>query len=613
MEWIFQKFSERNIQKNKIKESAYLVRTEDEIIALKTLLAFILKDDSIPLFAGKGMGRASYDCILLPECVSYFSNADLNRQILIHKVLVAGIIFSKKITYTKKNLSYAERTLEIYNHQDQIRFELTALFPMFQKFNLLLENNLSKIHSKSKNEEASYPKLIELNNPEPFSRWQCFPEQALALWVELLECSNAKQESSESVNNSDKKKTNEGTQVEGNSSTEAIEEVSLEKKKKEQSPVFHSFEKLEAADEYNGGSRVSDSTDEIEDHQQALSELNLRHVTREGGGAGSVYKGHFSELFGSSLIKEPAARYNHYIKTPEWNYKKNELAPDHCRLYLLDENFSESSEKQEVSDDFLLKLNNTYSADVELWKNKIWSLVNQRNWKDRQLDGPEWNLDAYTRYCADVKASGQGDNKIFIKNFRSQRDFHVSILMDLSLSSESWVQNKKVLDVQLESIGLCGLLLQELNEPISISTTWSETRHHCYLQKIKNFTSPWSHFFNQANHLTPRGYTRLGPALRHTISELEKTSGKKKLLILLTDGKPTDLDQYEGRYGIEDMRHAMIEAQQAGVHVQALAIDSEAKFYFPQIFSTNNYQILSDPKFLPEQLFKIYFNFTRQD
>ena len=111
--------------------------------------------------------------------------------------------------------------------------------------------------------------------------------------------------------------------------------------------------------------------------------------------------------------------------------------------------------------------------------------------------------------------------------------------------------------------------------------------------------------------LTPRGYTRLGPALRHAVTELQQTASKKKLLILLTDGKPTDLDHYEGRYGIEDMRHAMIEAEQVGVQVQALAIDSEAKFYFLQIFSKNKYQILSHPKLLPEQLFKIYFNFPR--
>lgn len=96
------------------------------------------------------------------------------------------------------------------------------------------------------------------------------------------------------------------------------------------------------------------------------------------------------------------------------------------------------------------------------------------------------------------------------------------------------------------------------------------------------------------------------------MEELAAQASKKKLLILLTDGKPTDLDHYEGRYGIEDMRHALLEAQQAGVHVQALEIDSEAKFYFPQIFSQQNYQILSDPKNLPEQLFKIYFGFTRE-
>lgn len=619
LEWVFYKISDKKTQAKRSQENLYAVRTENEIIVLKTLVSFILQGESPPLFAGKGLGRASGETIILPEQISFFKEKSLNRQVLIHKTLAAGVIYKNKIKYSKKNPTYAERSLEIYHHREKIKEELSEIFPQYQEFHLNLEKNLADIKASKFNEETDYHKLVKHQKPDLFSRWQRFPEHSLALWVEPLENTNLNA-SSEELNRvpeeelSDDqrlKKAHQGTEMEGSSSTEAVEEVSLEKKKKEQSPVFHSFEKLEAADEYNGGSRVSDSTDELEDHKEALAELNLKHVIREGGGAGSIYKGHFSELFGSQLIKKPKARYGFYKKTPEWNYKKNEFLADHCRLYLLEGSQSEEDSRKPVETDFKMELQSAHASEIELWKLKINSLVNLRKWKDRQLEGPEWSLDAYTRYCADIKASGQGDHKIFIQNFKQQRDYHVSILMDLSLSTESWVQNKKVLDVQLESIGLCGLLLEDLDEPVSISTTWSETRHHCYVQKIKDYNSSWDNYFQVAKDLIPRGYTRLGPSIRHAISELQNTGSKKKLLILLTDGKPTDLDHYEGRYGIEDMRHAMIEAEQAGVYVQALAIDSEAKFYFPQIFSKNNYQILSDPKYLPEQLFKIYFNFTR--
>lgn len=621
LEWVFHKISNHRIQKKKIEDGAYAIRTENEIISLKTLMTFILQGETLPLFAGKGLGRTGAEALVLPEQVNLFKDINLNRQILIHKTLVASIIYKNKICYSRNELSYAERSLEIYKHQNHIKNELSELFPQYTVFHSNLEKNLEKllsikntIKSSMKTfEEADYHKLVQNQEPEAYSRWQKFPEKALALWVEPLDYSVSNELGFQKVNETEQKQNknkNEGTEIQGISSTETIQQVSLESKKKEQSPVFHSFEKLEAADEYNGGSRVSDSTDELEDHKDALAELNMKHVIREGGGAGSIYKGHFSELFGVNLIKTPKPRFHKYKKIAEWNYKNNQFHENHCRLYMLDQ-IQLNLEKISALD-FEKQLQNRYATEIEIWKNKISSLVNVRKWKDRQIDGSEWSLEAYTRYCADVKASGQGDSKIFIQNFRQQRDYHVSILMDLSLSTESWIQNKKVLDIQLESIGLCGILLKELNEPISIATTWSETRHHCYVQKIKDFLSPWDHFFQQAQDLTPRGYTRLGPALRHAVAELQETASKKKLLIILTDGKPTDLDHYEGRYGIEDMRHAMIEAEQMGVHVQALAIDSEAKLYFPQIFSKNKYQILSDPKMLPEQLFKIYFNFTRQ-
>jgi nitric oxide reductase NorD protein len=178
------------------------------------------------------------------------------------------------------------------------------------------------------------------------------------------------------------------------------------------------------------------------------------------------------------------------------------------------------------------------------------------------------------------------------------------------MSSDSWVANRRVLDVEIDSIGMTGLLLQEMSDFISVLGSWSETRHHCYLQVIKDFKTSWNVYYENARQLSPRGYTRLGPAVRQATSELVKTKSKNKMLIIMTDGKPTDLDKYEGRYGIEDMRHAILEAEQRGVYVHALAIDSAARHYFPQLFNSNHYQILSDPKKLPEQLFKICLAFT---
>ncbi|HND86220.1 MAG TPA: hypothetical protein PLU50_10445, partial [Pseudobdellovibrionaceae bacterium] len=80
---------------------------------------------------------------------------------------------------------------------------------------------------------------------------------------------------------------------------------------------------------------------------------------------------------------------------------------------------------------------------------------------------------------------------------------------------------------------------------------------------------------------------------------------QKKILILLTDGKPTDYDGYEGRYGIEDMRKACLEAQMKNIYTKAFAIEKNAKHYFPHMFG--HFEILPRPEKLPEALVRTYF------
>lgn len=160
--------------------------------------------------------------------------------------------------------------------------------------------------------------------------------------------------------------------------------------------------------------------------------------------------------------------------------------------------------------------------------------------------------------------------------------------------------------MELDSIGLIGALTQAMREPIAVAGTWSETRNHCYFRTYKAFDEDWRKFYGAASKIEPTGYTRLGPALRHASSLLRATGAKRKLLIVLTDGKPTDYDRYEGRYGIEDIHHAFLEAKQVGVTIKALAIESQARHYFPFLFGAGGYFILNDPSELPAQLFKIY-------
>ena len=111
--------------------------------------------------------------------------------------------------------------------------------------------------------------------------------------------------------------------------------------------------------------------------------------------------------------------------------------------------------------------------------------------------------------------------------------------------------------------------------------------------------------------LKPGYYTRIGAAIRHASAELRRQQNRKKLLLVLTDGKPNDIDHYEGRFGIEDTRHAVMEARRAGVCVFGVTVDRDAQSYFPTLFGRGGYAIVGQIAKLPSALPAIYRHLLR--
>ena len=111
---------------------------------------------------------------------------------------------------------------------------------------------------------------------------------------------------------------------------------------------------------------------------------------------------------------------------------------------------------------------------------------------------------------------------------------------------------------------------------------------------------------DKVDEIAPAGYTRIGPAIRHATHILSQRKEKHKLLLIFTDGRPTDFDKYEGNYGLGDVRQAVREADREGVVSFALAVDPSAKHFLPQLFGLGNFQILHNVQNMPEALAKLY-------
>ncbi len=103
----------------------------------------------------------------------------------------------------------------------------------------------------------------------------------------------------------------------------------------------------------------------------------------------------------------------------------------------------------------------------------------------------------------------------------------------------------------------------------------------------------------------------MGPALRHTTAALTRQPATRRLLLILSDGKPNDVDEYDGRYGIEDARQAVAEARAQNVDVFCLTVDREAPRYAPRIFGRSGFSVLRRPNQLPEVLIELLRRLVR--
>jgi nitric oxide reductase NorD protein len=210
-----------------------------------------------------------------------------------------------------------------------------------------------------------------------------------------------------------------------------------------------------------------------------------------------------------------------------------------------------------------------------------------------QMDGFDFDMDALVRSRCDLVASGYGTDRIHLGQRRQARDLSVMILMDVSLSTDGWIENRRVLDAS--------------GDALSILTFTSRRRNWVRMETVKDFDEPFgARPMRRLSALKPQFYTRIGPAVRHATHLLKERPTKHRLLLILTDGKPNDIDHYEGRYGIEDTKRAILESRRAGLSVFGVTVDREAQDYFPAIFGSGGYAIIDHVDRLPKVLPGLY-------
>ena len=286
---------------------------------------------------------------------------------------------------------------------------------------------------------------------------------------------------------------------------------------------------------------------------------------------------------------------------PEWDWKRRRHHLHHCRV--IAEPASLEGNEWRPDEDALRR--------IRLVRRQFEAMRPRRQVMTGQPDGDDLDLSALVRSVADRRAGGIGSERVYTAVRNVARDLSVCVLVDVSLSTDSYVEERRVLDVEKEALLALTHGLSACGDEHAILTFTSHRRQRVDIRTVKDFEEHLgARVVRRIQALKPGSYTRMGTAIRHATALLDRRPHSHRLLLVLTDGKPNDIDHYEGRYAIEDTRVAVQEARRAGLRLFGVTVDAQGRDYLPYIFGPGSYAIFPHVARLPAALPAIYRQLT---
>ncbi|MCO5259742.1 MAG: VWA domain-containing protein [Crocinitomicaceae bacterium] len=574
-EYLFGKFVQ--YLKNKKPDDAVLQRTvELESIQQKlTLIARAMTGRAIEVFPAVKEGGYKGDNFFLPSRFNFYENSDQNLAFYLFRTLYLCQQQKMQLNWFESTDIQAEKAVELGKINAQ-----AILAGLIEEFPAVYE---------------IYEELATSKNPES-------TESIDTVWL----YGHVMKDSLEnSKNNKDAYNDNSLNGLENPDpktilkarAVEEIKNLTIDKKQQEDYVLTHNFEKVETADEFSGTWRDFDGDDDLEEHSEALEELVMKYTVRSNEMTHSVYQADFTD---NANIAESAETSTNKpcILYDEWDCYKNQYRRDFAKVY---PDFHVATDEKYYTD--TIKKHQTLLVQLR----KILANISNRRIEQRyQTYGKEIDIDMATDRFVDVVSGQTPSERVYIADKKMEKDLSILILLDISLSSDGYTDGNRVIDVAKQTAILFGEILNEYHVDFSIQCFYSQTRNNLSYITVKDFDDKWQQAKHKIGSIRPTGYTRIGGALRHSGALLHKRDNKNKWVILLSDGKPNDYDRYEGKYGVSDVKQALRELNQNHVNSYVLAIESTAKYYLPQMFGQNHYQIVSSPNELIHSMIQLY-------
>jgi nitric oxide reductase NorD protein len=233
----------------------------------------------------------------------------------------------------------------------------------------------------------------------------------------------------------------------------------------------------------------------------------------------------------------------------------------------------------------------------------------------RRSDGPDLDLDAALDAAIALRADDLPDDRVFRTMQRRKRDLSVTILLDVSESTRDRAlpSGASVLDVERLAVAALAEALAALNDPFALRAFASAGREDVRMYCLKDFGEPYlAGVKARLAHLEPHLSTRLGTALRHAGAEIASVRSHRKLILVLTDGEPSDIDVVDPRDLIEDARRAVLGLRSRGVDVFGVTLDPSGAGSGAAVFGRSQHMPVQRLEDLPARLAELYFRLARR-
>ena len=230
-----------------------------------------------------------------------------------------------------------------------------------------------------------------------------------------------------------------------------------------------------------------------------------------------------------------------------------------------------------------------------------------------QSVGESLDLDACINAVISRRMGDTPDPRIYSTTERKHRDLSVLVLLDISNSTNDIVKtaNTTVLELEIQATSLLAYAMSELNDPFAIAAFCSDGKEDVHYYRVKNFED---HYDSSSRAylagLNGKLSTRMGAAMRHATSELVAQRTHRRLLLVISDGEPSDVDVEDQQYLVEDARKVVRSISRLGIDTFCVGLDGNGDSYLHKIFGRKNVVVIDKLERLPEKLPMLYLRLT---